>query len=118
MQRTLLALSRHAIAFFFGMKHVRLVSFLARRAFLAAALYAVFGSVAAFAVEQPPGDNVFGSVTSLDGRPIAGARIALDGPSHAVATSGTDGRFALAGAAGHSPTEDSVTGTLRNAARL
>ena len=88
MQRTLLALSRHAIAF------------LARRAFLAAALYAIFGSLAAFAVEQPPGDNVFGSVTSLDGRPIAGARIALDGPTHAEATSGSDGRFALAVAAG------------------
>jgi outer membrane receptor protein involved in Fe transport len=40
--------------------------------------------------------SVAGAVTSLDGRPIPGARIALDGPTHVVTTSGSDGRFVLA----------------------
>jgi len=67
------------------------------RALCGAALAAIvvpFGSSAAFAQAGNDG-SVSGSITSLDGRPIVGARIALDGASHVAGISGRDGRFSI-----------------------
>ena len=66
---------------------------IARRALCAAALFALFGPLAAHAAEGR--GAVAGAVTSLDGRPVAGARVTLDGPAHAAGTSGPDGRFSF-----------------------
>jgi outer membrane receptor protein involved in Fe transport len=41
------------------------------------------------------GGTVSGSVTSLDGRVVGGARVSLDGPSHVAGTTGPDGRFTI-----------------------
>jgi outer membrane receptor protein involved in Fe transport len=60
----------------------------------AVAAFSLLAPLAAFAALT--GGAVAGTVTSLDGRPIADARIALDGPSHVVGTSGADGHFSLA----------------------
>lgn len=69
-------------------------SIFARRALCGVALFALIAPAAAHA--QISGGTVAGTVTSLDGRPIAGARIALDGPAHEVTASGADGAYSLA----------------------
>jgi outer membrane receptor protein involved in Fe transport len=73
-----------------------LLSFARRASYDAAivAILVVFCSMAAHAQASATG-TVSGSVTSLDGRPLAGARIALDGPSHVVAGTSSGGRFSL-----------------------
>ncbi len=78
-----------------------LVSF-ARRALcggLVSTLLALSYPSAAFSQEGAAG-TVAGTVSTLDGHPIAGAGIALDGPAHAVAKSDADGHFSLPLAAG------------------
>jgi outer membrane receptor protein involved in Fe transport len=69
----------------------------ARRALCGAALCAL--ALPCSALASASQGSVAGTVTSLDGRPVAGARIVLDGPAHAVATSASDGRFSLEGLA-------------------
>jgi outer membrane receptor protein involved in Fe transport len=66
----------------------------ARRALCGAALFVLVAPPAARAGDAT--GTVSGLVTSLDGRPVAGARIALDGPTPGAAISGTDGRYSLA----------------------
>jgi outer membrane receptor protein involved in Fe transport len=66
-----------------------------RRALYAAALFAFAGS--RFALADEATGTVEGTVSSLDGRPVAAARVVLDGPSHAAALSDDGGRFSLAG---------------------
>jgi outer membrane receptor protein involved in Fe transport len=71
--------------------------YFSRRALWGAAVFALLGLTVPVATlsQEPAGGTVAGSVTSLDGRPIAGASIALDGPTHVVAKSGADGHFSL-----------------------
>jgi outer membrane receptor protein involved in Fe transport len=64
-----------------------------RRALCAAALFMLPLPLAA--QETATSGEVAGSVTSADGRPVAGARIELDGPTHAIGSSDADGRFLL-----------------------
>ncbi len=66
---------------------------LARRA-LCGAVISSFLPLPALAGEGS--GTVAGSVASLDGRPVAGALITLDGPAHVLGTSGKDGHFSLA----------------------
>ncbi|MGP6159385.1 MAG: TonB-dependent receptor domain-containing protein [Vulcanimicrobiaceae bacterium] len=70
-----------------------MLSTFARRAHCGVVLFALCGPLAALAAETE--GTISGSVTSLDGRPVAGARIAVDGPEHVLAVSGRDGRFSL-----------------------
>jgi outer membrane receptor protein involved in Fe transport len=67
-----------------------------RRALCAAALFSLLVPSAARAADAPAAvGSVAGSITSSDGKPVAGARITLDGPAHVDAVSGGDGRFSL-----------------------
>jgi outer membrane receptor protein involved in Fe transport len=68
--------------------------FFVRRALCAAAFFALLAPSAAWAAPAAAG-TVAGSVTSSDGKPVAGARITLDGPAHVDAVSGGDGRFSV-----------------------
>jgi hypothetical protein len=73
----------------------------ARRALCSAVVFALLALAnpsAAFSQEGASG-TVSGTVTALDGHLIAGASIALDGPTHVVGKSGSDGRFSLSSVA-------------------
>jgi outer membrane receptor protein involved in Fe transport len=68
----------------------------ARRVVCATASFALICPLAAQAAPSASAlGAVTGIVTSLDGRPVTGARIALDGPAHLVVASGADGHFLL-----------------------
>jgi outer membrane receptor protein involved in Fe transport len=64
-----------------------------RRALCAVALFILPLPLAA--QETVTSGEVAGSVTSADGRPVAGARIELDGPTHAIGSSDAGGHFLI-----------------------
>jgi outer membrane receptor protein involved in Fe transport len=66
----------------------------ARRTVYGAVALSVLLPLTAYAAE--PAGSVAGTVRSVDGRPVADARITLEGPSHVIGTSGPDGHFVLA----------------------
>jgi len=74
-------------------RSILMFSRFARWSLCGVALFALIAPAEAHA--QASGGTVSGLVTSLEGRPVAGARIVLDGPAHEIAASGNDGAYSL-----------------------